>query len=141
MTPVRKTYLEFHHFNTPPNSSPVYGREDVTEVKNHELDNLVIPDTVFCFRFFDMFEATVRLDGEDIKMSSQRFNTSVMYFYGGRKLTKKEAQSEFSDDKALMNDIGLGCWENIVQTRHGSFLPLHADSILLNEKTGGRVMV
>lgn len=122
---VRRTYVEFF-------LPGVRVTETSTkEVESRDPEQLVVPDEVFGFRFFDVLEATVEVGGQQVKLTSGAISKSPMYYYGGRIYTREDVVLGVSDNQVLLDNMDGNDWKYVIRTRFGNFQPFHGEDVLI----------
>lgn len=117
VVPVRKTFVEFVYpgllFNE-------YGSQEVVV---REINLKDVPTDVIAYRFFDLIEGTIEVDGNEQTLQGEPFNYSSLHYIGGRVMTKKEIRAELPKDNARRLIGNLGDAPKAIKTRYGNFQP------------------
>ena len=118
MAKTRKTFVEFYF------PGLIFANNSIREVKDRNIKNLKVPKNAFGFRFFDIFQTTVLLDGKKHTLKSERLKISPMYYYGGRVMTLAEVKREMGNEKILIANMENNDIERVVKSNTGGYYPL-----------------
>jgi hypothetical protein len=95
-------------------------------MRNHP-ENLVVPDGVYGFRFFDREE--IEQDGEILRGPSK--NQSGMYYIGTIHDYMEVLTWDPKEYGTLESNMRINEWEKVVKTKYGQFFPLEKDDRVL----------
>mgnify|MGYP006418708023 CR=1 FL=1 len=95
------------------------GEGRVIEVTSRDVSDLDLPENAPAFYFFDRYEATLVVDGEEVELRSYRQNSSGTHFLGGKVYTLEQIKEHFPDEAALIWNIGQSRSKKAILTSVG----------------------
>lgn len=125
MDSTRKIYVRFYY------PGALVGESTAKRVKSRDASKVRVPQHAYGFRFFEVLETTVEINGQSVKMRSAPINESPMHYYGGRVYTRAEIVREVPDHASLLANMEAHSWERMIKTRVGYFLPFEETDILI----------
>lgn len=125
MDHVSKTYVEFFY------PGMIFTESSTQQVQERDHTKVEVPNHAFAFRFFDIIEAIIEIDGKPVKLMSGRINESPLYYYGGRIYTRAEVAKGLPDNLTLLENMHDNDWDRVIKTRKNNFQPFHSTDILI----------
>ncbi|MFA5831186.1 MAG: hypothetical protein WC878_05145 [Candidatus Paceibacterota bacterium] len=126
MPAICQQYIQFIAWpDTRPRAKPVEDR-DVSKV--------VMPDKyTYAFCYFELIEETVEINGEKVKLTSNRRKESPIYFYGAKiySLEEYEKEKPAKNWDKILAFAKVNGWEKITILRTGEPLPYDDEMILV----------
>lgn len=129
MPVTKKTYAEFIL------PGFLFLETEVVRVKSRDIRSLLIPETAYSLRFFDVLITEVSNGKKKVKVKSRPVNYSDYYYIGTRIYSKKQMADQTAREH-MMKEITLGKFKDALRCRFGGFIPLKKGErvILINGK-------
>lgn len=122
---ARKIYVRFYY------PGGFVGETTAKRAKSRNASKVKVPQHAYGFRFFDVIETIVEINGQSVKLTSAPINESPMHYYGGRVYTCAEVVQKVPDHASLLASMEEHGWGKVIKTRVGYFLPFEETDILI----------
>lgn len=124
--PTRITGIR-KHFVTYTYPGSFFSEDETKEITAEQRDpeRVSLPKGAISFRFFDRIEGEIEMSGEPITVRGRKRDESTIYYPGGRLVKLEEVIAEHGEDSILASNMKSNQWEQVVQTRRGTYQPAH----------------
>lgn len=126
----RRTHVVFY------TDDPEDALED-REVDRRDISAIEIPDDAHSFKFFDLYVATVSIDGEEVDLMSAPMDITPRHWYGGTVLTKAEVAARSREEglQDLLQNMEMDGVEKVILTRNGGWQYFRSHHVHVPERS------
>ena len=109
-----------------------YPEESVLKVKTRAPEEIARKyPKAFAFRFYDLTQKEVTVDGQKRTVSGQEKNKTGRYYPEAQLFTVAGLKALPGDYEILISNMECNGWKHVVQTRRGNFQPFEKGDVIL----------